>query len=88
MSEAMLDRTEIAAVVLPQPPVILFCDGALAGSLPGFEKGESVYLLNDTAWTLCQGLNLNATKIIEDSELPATYGTLIDKRSANDGRRF
>jgi hypothetical protein len=88
MSQRLLDRTEMAVIALPHPPVISFLDAPPTGSLPSFEIGQKVYLLNDVAWELCQDLNLNATKTIEESELPPKYGTLIDKRSAGDGRRF
>jgi hypothetical protein len=88
ISKLLLDRTELAVIVVPHPPINLFCDGGLAGSLPGFDINQTVYLLNDVAWNLCQGLSLNATKTMNDSELPPNYGTLIDRRSAGDGRRF
>lgn len=89
ISKLLLDRTEPALLLnARRPPIILFCN-AITGGFPGFGIGEQLFLLNDIAWALCQGLNLNAVKTIDGSEIPEKYGLLIGPATAApDGRRF
>jgi hypothetical protein len=85
LSKVLLDRTE-PALLSGLRPIILFCD-VIAGKLPGI--AEDAYLFNDVAWVVCQGMNLNAFKTIDDAELPEKYGVLIGPSSAScSERRF
>lgn len=86
-SKLLLDRAEPALLLnARRPPIILFCD-ALTGGFPGFEIGRQVFLLNDVAWTICEGLNLGAIRMVDDSEIPKKYGLLIGPASAGNSER-
>ena len=89
ISQELLDRAEAALWLNAlRPPIILFCN-VIAGRFPGLDIGEDVFLLNDVAWSVCQGLHLNAIKTIEDSEITEKYGLLIGPASAScDEPRF
>jgi len=89
ISKMLLDRAEPALLLnARRPPIILFCD-VITGGFPGLDIGQDVFLLNDVAWTVCEGLNLNAIKTIDDSEIPKKYGQLIGPASADySERRF
>ena len=69
--ETLLSRTRPANLV-GLGPVIRFC---YAGKFPGV--AEKVYCLDDVAWKLCQGLNLNVLRVVDSTELPEGHGTLI-----------
>ena len=85
VSALLLKRTE-NSLLRGGAPIILFCD-AIAGFYPGYERSK-VYMLNDHAWTACQGLGLNETNVIQHSQLPARYGLLIGPQSALTERKF
>jgi hypothetical protein len=89
VSQVLLNRAEPALLLnARRPPIILFCD-AITGGFLGSDTGQEVFLLNDVAWKVCEGLSLNAIKTLDDSEIPKKYGLLIGPASAAySERRF
>jgi hypothetical protein len=90
MSKLLLDLAEPALLVSGRTgliPIILIRDRFMGSSLDGFEDHTDVVMLNDGALKVCQSLNLNVTKTIDESELPQKYVLLIGPASAHSGER-